>query len=303
MIDAKSLEQAKERLEEIINAERIATEDVKRKYIKEWYENILWKRNVPQETLDFFSKTDLSDSTVRKYLLSDTRLLFVRETCPLLIARGSHQIILDLSEGLVVKVSYRDLDRNGTFTIISDGFMQETRDILSSEGIPVQEVYACRIHWENNSTEEKIIISDGKDSSYGGLLRGRYHLPYKLFNQLREKQLVHLSNGYITSDLREEGRYQVIDYSDEIARTLINYDEIKKQYDVIYEKLMQFANNTKEDENNFLSGKIYLIRSGHGFKDGPENAIKKMFLLQIPVDLSREGKIVMGDLDHVRVFR
>ncbi len=99
--------------------------------------------------------------------------------------------------------------------------------------------------------------------------------------------------------LRENGRYQALDFEEELAKGLVNGNELIEQYQKQFDKLMAFYNK----ERIYLKPDCepFIVHNPHS-DNIPEEAIKRMFLLQVPIDKKEVGMLVIGDLDHIKVF-
>lgn len=87
---------------------------------------------------------------------------------------------------------------------------------------------------------------------------------------------------YLTPDLRENGKYVVIDYNQDMAKRLINGDALVQEFDQRTAELLQFYQNYCEDRE-LTSGRIYVMFDPRKENPNPKNAaqraIEKMFLL------------------------
>jgi len=112
-------------------------------------------------------------------------------------------------------------------------------------------------------------------------------------------------NVCITTDIRASKRFRVSDYDETIVKDLVNGDDVMRWFGSAYALLMGYyesCNLGNGFENLDPDRGPYLQRKPHGSDFSVETAIRKMFLLQIPVDKKEEGRLVVGDIDHVVMF-
>lgn len=106
----------------------------------------------------------------------------------------------------------------------------------------------------------------------------------------------------ITEDLRDSGRFDVVDYDEEIAKSLVNGNQLVRDFNAAFEYLMQHYVGEENVDNVDNAKEPSLKRKPHGPDFSGETAIKNMFLLQVPVDRKEGGRLVIGDVDHVCMF-
>lgn len=328
MVSDQLFEQGRRELEELLNRELAATEEVRNDDIKCWH---------------FFLKDDwenlpVSDQELKQReseLKRMSGLIYIRTTEPYFVAEGSHQAILDVGNGLVAKVSYShpgsvvsraerfasmksglshmgrimrglhkvsdELDetydsarekklRESTYRKIGSNPLQhfpETLRLLEEHGLDVMPISLYRLVWSEN----RIVVSPD-------IVTVPFDAPPE------EKDRQRYPNIYLTPDLRENGRYKVVDYREDIARGLVNGDALISKFEDGYQKLLRFESNTKSliFESSTKSVGPYFSYNSHYSDKTAIGAIRKMFLLQVPMDKREEGKLVIGDFDHVCVF-
>jgi hypothetical protein len=328
-INPQTLEAARKRLEDILNSEISATEEVRRKDVV----HNLFKHDIDWEQRYDWKTRDLSAEDFEKnkeLMKSYGELVYVRTTEPYLVAIGTHQVVLNVGSGLVAKSRiyvpgstsedawefaesktgidrgriisspYRNeyLEKCTCFALGNPNspwrkfqFFPETIGILKQEGFDIPPIELYRYFWSGN----KIVVSPDITIT-----------SWKDFHHNRSKyDSSKFPNVCITPDLREQGRYQVVDYDEATAKNLVNGNGLAEQFKAGFDKLIGFRESYRKKGLNEFRGKTtgpYLINDGHSIND-PETAIRRMFLLQVPNDKTKPGKLVIGDLDHVNIFR
>lgn len=165
-------------------------------------------------------------------------------------------------------------------------YISETRKELEKQGFNVPPLELYRFYWDG----DKIFVSSDVKS-----------ISQKDDRETYSKSFPKFPNICITIDLKEDRRFKVVDYEESIARSLINGDELIKQFNRDSERLFSYWKNYRSwCEDKKISGP-YLLNDNHAIP-GQEEAIRKMFLLQVPVERKEPGKLVLGDLDHVYIF-
>lgn len=247
----------------------------------------------------FKDKTEsIKDQEIYQYgriVLSNTKEYFV--------AKGSHQAVINLGNGIVAKFGIDNNFSSEEYTSVGFNFplLNETCNTLIECGFDIQERGFLRAYWKDKKIE--VVSNVNHDTSRKMI--GRENRAFKIYRKkdvyIRPKQISNLPNAFITLDLRENGLYNPVDFNEEIARSLSNGEELIKQYKESFDKLSIYA--LKGNEGHFKpKNGPYLTYHSHK-NPSPEEAIRKMFLLQIPVDKKLPGKLVLGDLDHVYIFK
>jgi len=291
MINKELVEEGRKNLEGVLNRETSAVSDFREKEINRFYE-IFMSGGV----LTSLPREETTHESVKEILQRDGRLIYLRTNGKRLIGRGKHQVVIDVGNDLVAKISYKKREYPNFIRIGSPPcqFIHETRETLNEIGIEVPEMYFYRVEWDNNQI---IVSSEINHGSYGEQLR-KLRTPIEEWSE--EDPLDPLPNIYLTPDLRENGRYEVVGYINEYLRKLPNRDLIYKYYQETYSKLFSLYQNLEQDEE-LNGGEPFLLNSGHK-EHSIEKAIRKMFLLQIPKNPGEDGKLVVGDIDHIFIF-
>ncbi len=141
-------------------------------------------------------------------------------------------------------------------------------------------------------------------------------------------------------DLREGGKYAVVDYDEKIARTLSNGEQLIEQYVSAFKQLLQFESNAVSRilrADCTLNGTAVAYRTGkfdwaiedkltgitldpnliketpyepcgpyftydyHSGDRKAKTAMQRMFLLQVPLNKQGDGRLLAADLDHAGV--
>lgn len=320
MITTEKIDCARQKLEAILNGEVYATE---------YYRMYEIRRLIVEQTLEnetnFYKPKKCS---LKKRLLRRKRKelqkrhdpMYVRTRANFVVGMGTRQIVIDLGSGIVAKIRYTIKNDRLVSVDRSYPYMKETIETLVSLGMEVPEMWFYHTCWEHNKV---IVSSDVYHSSY--LSGSRYALSQSTDPTLnKRKDLVEYSlneiklmekspNICLTADLRENGRYAVVDYNKEQARILPNYRLIADSFKEILSKLLDvYKKGFPRMEQLKDCMEQFLIIDPHDFdrdangeyiEETPEETIRKMFLLQIPVNTNEEGKLVVGDIDHIYAFR
>ena len=98
----------------------------------------------------------------------------------------------------------------------------------------------------------------------------------------------------ITRDLTENGRYRVEDVKNEHFETLLNGEELRQQ--------LTDAQKTLREIYDGKNPRYRMEVNAHATVKGPQEAIRHMFFTQID-PITNRGKLVLGDLDHVILYR
>lgn len=295
MTRAHLFEQGRMHLEQTLNGEIPNAQEVVRETVRFWVEE------VPEELRRRLSSKEVSYSDLaqaERNLKEDGTLIYVRNTPPWLVGRGEHQVVIDVGNGLVAKLPANNypipkLGLHITTTFpgyahVGFGktnyrFMQETIDNLRKLGYEIHDGQFYHGHWVGI---DRICVTP--------------KVRHDTFRK-RTKSEIPPPNIFITADLREGDKYKVIEYDDEQARQLPNGSVLVDIFKAGHSDFMQRFVPSTVGISEGVPGKIppYLLRKPHGPDCSPETAIRKMFLLQIPVNKGEEGKLVIGDLDHV----
>ncbi|HLD43404.1 MAG TPA: hypothetical protein VJB08_05470 [Candidatus Nanoarchaeia archaeon] len=98
----------------------------------------------------------------------------------------------------------------------------------------------------------------------------------------------------IAHDLTENGKYRVEDVEGKHFETLSNGAELRQQL-IDASRILQEIYDKK---NPLYAGEV----NGHVTDEGPQEAFRHMFFTQID-STANTGKLVLGDLDHVILYR
>ncbi len=312
-MNQEQLESGRKELEALLNSETSATEMHRTKVIESWYRDIIFDRIIVvrkgkvthQPTRKKPRK--VTYQSIRKNLQKARRLIYVRAHEPHIIGKGTHQLVIDVGNGLVAKVTYE-----GKWVFYEDdteiipvgrtsfSYMRETRDALLEMGLDVPPMNFYRIDWSGKGVVDS---PDAHHSSYGVLER-RLRTPEEEWLAWFTQKISEEGrppNVYLTLDLRENGRYRVAEYDEEQAKRLPNGNLIVRDFEKQFSVLLGLYQNFEQDEQ-MNCGKPFLMYEPHK-ENTPEEAIRKMFLLQVPVDDKENGKLAVGDIDHVYVFK
>ncbi len=326
-MDKLLLKQSRQELEILLNKEVPITQNLRNDDIKSFQiSNPELARENKPITAEDLEKTE---AEIKGY----GGLIYIRTTEPYFIAEGTHQAVLAVGNGLVAKVgmsnptSITEAARKfasiesrlsstervwRSFSHFSDErdeiydkayqqkikesiyleiglktfqYFPETLGILEEYGLKVVPFLLYRLSWNG----DKIIVSPDVFTS-------PYNTPHEIKEDNREK----FPNIYLTPDLREGGKFQVVEYDENITKTVINGDELRTQFEDSFHKLLSFESNSKTGNGGIGP---YFSFDDHIGDHTATGAIKRMFLLQVPMDKSEKGKLVVGDLDHAHVWR
>jgi len=306
----EAIEQGRKRLEEILNREIPLTQKRKKEIIIFWNnEDILWDNEDSfSEKQDSPEKIASSRLKTEKDLKKSGYLMCVRLNVEEVIGRGEHQLTIDVGNALVAKMNYEmGLSRRERTVQVARkpfSFMYNTREELVRLGLQMPPIQFFSVNWKRDRIR---VTPDVDYSSFGDSERALYGLVnggnLKREPYVRERRPC----VYLTPDLREDGKYVVIDYNREAAKKLINGSALVEEFEQRTASLLQLYHNYIENIKNLNSGRTYLTFEPH--KQNPhvrnpaKKAIDKMFFLQVPVDATQPGKLIVGDIDQVYVFR
>ena len=298
----EAIEQGRKRLEEILNREIPLTDKYRRKIINDYYQNDLHFKK------EYSPEMDVSWEKNEKELKRQGRLVCVRLIAPEIVGRGDHQITIDIGEGLVAKMRYEIFLSNNERTVSVArkplGMMNETRQELVDHGIDVPPMQFLNLRWRYN----KVALAYKVEHSSWGDSERRL----EEFRKTKKIKFRRIPQKYspkvcITTDLRENGRYFVVDYDPEIAQQLVNGSALVDEFNTKAGFLFDCYNQYIRDLEHLEDGKLYLQYDPHKqnphARQAPQKAIKGMFFLQVPIDATQPGKLVVGDIDQVYVFR
>ncbi len=270
-----------QKLKTILNEEFTATEGYRQEVINSIYDLI-----VSGKLITPIPKEKITLNKIRKLEEEDGGLVYIRSNHPSIVGKGEHQLVIGLGNNLVAKVTHKG--ENDIFAIgrKSYRFMKETKDVLSEIGIETPEMAFYRFYLKSlNLKVNSKVWNDSRRQMYLDE-RASWELPQNV------------PNICITPDLREGGRYDVVGYSEEIAKRLINRDFIISQFKGLSKKLGQVAlEDPNTSQKPTLEYELHQIRSASF-----GTAISRMFLLQVPLDKKEEGRLVVGDIDHIYVY-
>ncbi|MBU1976954.1 MAG: hypothetical protein KKA62_03315 [Nanoarchaeota archaeon] len=295
MISDVDFEQGMKELEALLNREISATQNIRDEAIQKDYEEVLAGQiSLTPEQLATFTPEDSE-----KRLKELDRLLYFRIDQPSVIGRGTNQLALDVQNGLIAKIGVSSI---GRVVEVGRGLyqhMQETVTTLRELGFEVPEVRYARVRWEGNRVSVNPDVEHGLygEMSRGGETRKLVKRPYNL------------PNVTFTVDLRENGRYDVVEFDPKVATKLPNSvslveqfaessDKLVKLYDGYYPALLASVESGEQ-----LAPGPFLHYSPHREGGEAKDAVRKMFFLQVPTTDGEKGKLVIGDIDHVYVFK
>ncbi len=283
-MNPKQVAKGLQRLKTILNEEVAATENHRQEVIKSVYNDVI-------SGITYFSgkKEKATPKKIRKILEEKIWLVYIKSNHPSIIGRGKHQLVIDIGNNLVAKTPYQKRS-DGVFVIgrAPYPFIKETKNVLSEINIETPEMNFYRFYLKGLNLKIFTKVKHFWHSSK----RDRY-LDRGVFWEF----LKNCPNFCVTPDLRENGRYNVVDYSEENVKRLINKNFIISQFKDLSKRLEKMV----LDENYKPSQKIILEYESH-YMDSVEEAISKMFLLQVPKNLSEKGKLIVGDLDHIYAY-
>ncbi len=296
MIADADFEQGMKELEALLNREISATQNIRDEAIQRDYEEVIaGKISLTPEQLATFTPED-SEKRLKKL----DRLLYFRIDQPCVVGRGTNQLALDVQNGLIAKIGVSSI---GRVVEVGRGLyqhMQETVTTLRELGFDVPEIRYARIRWEGNKVS---VNSDVEHGLYGEMSRGGET------RKLVRKRPYNIPNVTFTVDLREGGKYEVVEFDREVATGLPNgaslieqfaesSDKLVKLYDKYYHALLASVESGEK-----LASGPFLHYSPHREGGEAEDAVRKMFFLQVPTTDGEEGKLVIGDIDHVYLFK
>ena len=300
MVSLHVFDQGRAELEALLNREVSATKEIRDYEIRCWMEGI-------KEQCDGKLPEGYTSETVESDLKEEPVFIYVRTDQDYFVGRGTHQAVLDLGNGLVAKGPIEkgkptiEKVRERFSNILPFGwgrykFTRETLDnlrgIFNGTDIIIPEVSFYLISW--NDRKDSLIVSP--NVSHAGLR----DLANLLAGDIKPE--FPPANVYVTPDLRESGKFNVKDYDEKVAETLINGLDVVRNFNSAFDYLMRrYVGNV--DVATFDKAKgPYLKRKPHGPDFSSETAIRNMFLLQVPVDKKVKGRLVIGDVDHVSMF-
>ncbi len=284
MIDEGSFEKGRLQLEIFLNREIIFTAAHQERIVQQLYEHY----TKPQSGL----AQSVSKDRVRNLLRKKANLVILRKDIPELIGHGTHQAVIALDNGLVAKLPHRDTNwqQDDVFSLCgSYCFTDTTQKELLKLGLQVPMMQLYQIH---HTSDGITISSEVIHYNWGDQMR-------KWLNE-EEVHINQEPNVCLTIDLRENGKFRVVDYNLHLAKSLANGDQLIRDYTAGCEVLRNLARDGYYDHPP--SNTLYFEYEPHKM-DTAEEAIEKVFLLQIPVDKNEPGKLVVGDIDHIYLFR
>lgn len=279
------------------------------------YEIQCWIESIKQQNKEFLSNQeieqfckDYTPEVAESRLKAEPVFIYVRTDQDYFLGKGAHQAILNLGNGLVAKgpiyhgkpTILEVMERFPHILTLGYGnyaFVNETIRTLNSvfgeSKIVIPHFSLYRVGW--NQQKDRVIVSP---DVYHTCRRDLY----ELLSGKIDQPFPH-PNVCITKNLTEEGQFEVVNYSEEVARNLVNGTELVRDFNFAFGYLMQHYVEKDVDVNILSKAKRpYLIGKPHGFDFSPDTAIKNMFLLQVPVDKKESGRLVLGDIDHVCLF-
>ncbi len=297
MLTEADFELGRRELEALLNREVSETASQQDETVGFWHE----KAKSDGFMLGGVDSENLIPKLVREWLINNKKLLYLRTSISEIVGKGTHQAVIELGNRLVAKVPHRrtDWDNDDTFSI--DGgylFTKMTQDELVGLGFDVPPIKFYRI---THNPEGVVVSSDVAHENWGD----QYRDDSVNWGERRRISMYKCPDVCITSDLRENGRYKIVEYDEETARKSANGEVLIEQFNADFELLMDHlpTEGAYERANETLRlDKPELQYEPHKLKT-PEEAIRKMFLLQVPMNENEEGKLVVGDIDHVYFYR
>jgi hypothetical protein len=193
------------------------------------------------------------------------------------IAKGTNQIVIPVSESMVAKTRYK-LEHLNNFIVDSKAYDFRYKDhyqILKNFGIPVQENYI--IHCNNG--KEKIEVSLNEFNT----------------DSMSSEDISRIGLGFLlTKDLRESGKFKIYECEEDFFKLANNSNELKSQYEGYCNFLMNIHKKSKAHKfllNDHLDKNI---------RNNPLPAIKRSFLLKI--DNKGNGYLEFGDLINFNII-
>lgn len=296
MISDTDFEQGMKELEALLNREIPATQELRDESIQRDYEEVLsGKISLTPEQLAAFTPED-SEKRLKKL----DRLLYFRIDQPSVIGRGTNQLALNVQNGLIAKIGVNSI---GRVVEVGRGLyqhMQETVTTLQELGFEVPEVRYARVRWEGNRVS---VNSDVEHGLYGEMSRGGET------RELIRKRPYNIPNVTFIGDLRENGKYDVVEFDPEVAAKLPNGASLVEQFEESSDRLVKLYEGyyhallASVESGEQLAPGPFLHYSPHREGGEAKDAVRKMFFLQVPTSDGEEGKLVIGDIDHVYVFK
>ncbi|MDD9952726.1 MAG: hypothetical protein OXR66_00145 [Candidatus Woesearchaeota archaeon] len=282
------------RLEALLNEERRETAFAREAEIDVFLEMVRTDERYWQTTSKETTRTPLKRDQVERLLKEDGSMIYIRKDAPYFISHGAHQATLDLGGGIVAKGSINGKNTAravaqqhssvlpfGRFKFL---YMKETTDILQEEFSNVLTPTFARILWSR----------DG--------IRVKERCEHDIHRNSSHPERDMLPTVYFTKDLREDGTYTVHEYGEEVLDGLPNKLALKGKFSTMRDQLFGWVIPSGTSYSELSNDHPHLQARPHGFDYDPETAIQKMFLLQVP-EKGGNGKLVLGDYDHVTLFR
>lgn len=258
--------------------------------------------------IDYYSEIHKCGKDSARFKLRDgSRLFLINQDQPYFISKGSNQAVIDLGNSLVAKGYYSSKGSDGLkeymdmfpdvlhFARREYQYTRETIENLRKLGISVPEAYFLRIGWLG----DRILVTE--DVKHDKLRSVHDDLDYHDLLELVET----FPNVFVTADLVENGKYKLVEYSEDDAKKAGNGEELIGSYRRNLDLLMSLP---YIDKKNATASALEKLPSPafsfdqHLDDKTREGAIKKMHMLQLPKKKSEPGKLIVGDVDHVYVF-
>ncbi len=301
-MDERDFESARQRLETLLNREIAPTEEACKEEVRLYRKfrvEDLMQFDPPQGRIDVWT-LERADEELRK----EGALVYMRSDQSYFVGAGSHQAVIDLGSSLVAKswfrshpkwVSATEWNKYSTIHPFSKSKyfqMSETVDTLRELGFAIPEVRFYRIFWDQDRLK---VSPDVHLTSHEELQEDlRSYRKDGTFTVPRNR----LPNVYVTVDLSESGQYSVVDYDESVVLKLPNGSCLKREFEEGCELLSRLYKNYKEK----TSRGPYLTFQPHQ-KDTLQEAIEHAFLLQVPTDKNKQGKLVLADFDHIYAWK
>jgi hypothetical protein len=281
MVAVVDFEQGRKELEAFLNGEISATQNLQDKFVQRIHEEVKLRESFMESS---YKKTTSEET--RENLRDNDQLIFVRKTSPEIIGLGTHQLVIDVGSGLVAKLPYKGDRIKGYWP-----FLKEAREELVRLGFSTPDIHYLRVcHGSEGIVTSSEVVHDNRRNAFKPIDE-EIDVVFTIENW---------PNAIITTDLREGGKYKVVDYTEEMVQSLVNRTEISDKFNLSYRVLGNlrswYDETPKIDDRPFFGYEPHLVKTS-------EEAIKKMFLIQVPTDEREEGKLVIGDIDHIYLFR
>jgi len=224
-----------------------------------------FRGDAPDELFRQFKKRypQDSDEELRELIDFSGSRYFLRKGIPEIIAKGNHQVVLSLGNGYVGKTRVK-IETSAHYAS-STLFVYEPGLVETIKVLRELHFDVPEHHYvELEQTPEGFKVSDD------GL------------------------SFVIAADLTENRKYLIEEVNEPHFESLINGAELKQQ--------LIDASRTLQEVYDHKNPLYRITVNDHVTGEGPQEAFRRMFFTQID-HVTNKGKLVLGDLDHVFLFR